>query len=242
MNDQRLLSDCEHRTYSQNGEDGIIDRVFELIGTTNRFAAEIGTGDGRECNTRRLREAGWRTIGFDREHAKLEADIYKQHVSAENAPSLFEGLVVPRDLDLLSIDVDGEDFYIWGSLALAGWRARLVVIEYNGTLAEITNRVQPHDPEHRWDGSDDYGASWQAMRGLGWCLGYELVYTEQRGVNVFLVTRDDYINSRRLRGTTDPTYRPHKRRRKQPSRPDRWLGFAEAWSVLLDLDTERRNA
>jgi hypothetical protein len=94
---------------------------------------------------------------------------------------------VPEDLDVLSIDVDGSDYWIWE--AIADYRPRVVVIEYNSVLDPQRKLVQPR--EHgSWDGTDYYGASLGAIRALGETKGYRLVHTELTGNNAFLVSAE----------------------------------------------------
>lgn len=123
------LCDFESRTYSQNGEDGVIARLFEVLGATNRFFVEFGTGpDGRERNTRLLEEQGWQGLLMDRSAAERNPGIRREFISAENINELFAKYGVPEEFDLLSIDVDGNDYWIWKALRDV-YRPRVVVIE-----------------------------------------------------------------------------------------------------------------
>ncbi|MCA1690680.1 MAG: hypothetical protein LC733_00205 [Actinobacteria bacterium] len=90
--------------------------------------------------------------------------------------------------DLLSIDIDGNDYWVWE--ALEAFRPRVVVIEYNGLLKNNACLVQPYDPDWAWDGTEFYGASLGALRSLGRKKGYVLVHTELSGTNAFLVQAD----------------------------------------------------
>jgi hypothetical protein len=94
---------------------------------------------------------------------------------------------VPPEPDVLSIDVDGLDYWIWDSMN--EYRPRLVVIEYNSVLDPARRLVQPREPGG-WDGTDYYGASLGAIRALGESKGYRLVHTELSGVNAFLVREE----------------------------------------------------
>jgi hypothetical protein len=79
----------ENRVYSQNGEDGIIASIFEAIGPTNRFFAEIGCENGDECNTRKLSEIdGWSGIRIDDRYSDPTRHIYQHTVSPENVTEL----------------------------------------------------------------------------------------------------------------------------------------------------------
>jgi hypothetical protein len=124
----------ERNWYSQNGEDGILRIIFEKIGVTNRFCVEFGVQDGRECNTRYLLEtAGWSGLRMDGgDHSACYGQVHKEFITAENICSVFDKYAVPREFDLLSIDIDGNDYWVWR--ALEGYTPRVVVIEYNASL------------------------------------------------------------------------------------------------------------
>ena len=89
---------------------------------------------------------------------------------------------------MLSIDVDGQDYWIWE--AIESFRPRVLVIEYNSSLDPRQRLVQPDEPGHSWDGSEYYGASLGALQALGDRKGYRLVHTELSGVNAFFVRAD----------------------------------------------------
>src|SRR5262249_44437283 len=100
----------------------------------------------------------------------------------------FAAAGVPSEPDVLSIDVDGLDCWIWA--ALEGYRPRLVVIEYNSALDPEARLTVPLDESFAWDGTDYFGASLGALRHVGRTQGYRLVHTDVAGVNAFFV-RDD---------------------------------------------------
>jgi len=178
------LAAHERRVYSQNGEDGVIERLFEVIGTTNKFCVEFGVRDGEECNTRQLLLSltGWAGLWFD---GVSRPGIQREHFTTENVNLIFATNAVPLAFDLLSIDIDGNDYWVFCALE---FRPRVVVIEYNASVPPTESRTIAYDPAHRWDGSSDYyGASLLALERLGRRKGYTLVYCESRGVNAFFV-------------------------------------------------------
>ena len=89
---------------------------------------------------------------------------------------------------MVSIDVDGNDLWIWRALDAA--RPRIVVIEYNAHLDHKRPLVQPYDPDWAWDGTDWFGASLGALELVAAEKGYALVHTELCGVNAFFVRAD----------------------------------------------------
>lgn len=107
-------------------------------------------------------------------------------LTSANVNTLFRGWHVSDEPDLVSIDIDGNDYYVWRALE---YRPRVIVIEYNGSLPVDAMQVQPESTE-RWDGSQFYGASAGALIELGRAKGYAFVHAELTGTNLFFV-RDD---------------------------------------------------
>ena len=193
------LSGAELSVFSQNGEDGVIAEIFSRIGSTNTFFVEFGVEDGLECNTRFLAEVlGWSGVylepdptNFRKLAARLSArdDLVtvETAVSPSNVNRLFEISGVPDEPDLVSIDVDGQDYWIWQSM---GARPRVLVIEYNSALDPDERLVEPLGTHWTTERSEHFGASLGALVALGRDKGYQLVHAELAGVNLFFV-RDD---------------------------------------------------
>jgi hypothetical protein len=125
----------EDRVYSQGGEDGIIKEIFARI-PHRRFFVEFGVQDGSECNTALLAHTyNWHGIMIECDTASFGAlqrryaataavKCINAYVNRENVIDLFKGADVPTDFDLLSIDVDGNDYWIWDAsmgIVLALW-------------------------------------------------------------------------------------------------------------------------
>ena len=195
------LATFERRVYSQHGEDGILAELFAQAGTTDRFFVEFGAGEGYESNTALLARAyGWNGYLIEGDPLTF-ASLRKAYASysgvvtrcaSVTAESVVERFVegnVPNEFDLLSIDIDGNDYWLWKALATR-FRPRFVVIEYNAHYAPPRKWVMAYDPEHRWDGSDYYSASLESYAALGRELGYALLGTESRGANAFFCRRD----------------------------------------------------
>lgn len=200
------LSSFEAKWFSQNGEDGILLALFRRIGTGPRFVVEFGVEDGRECNTRYLRERrGWKGLLMD-PAPNNPPFIQKELVTAENINALFEKYAVPADLDLLSIDVDGNDYWIWKALE-PRYRPRVVVMEYNAKVPMTESKTIAYDPAFRWDGSDYFGASLLALTRLAQSKGYTLVGCESRGANAFFV-RNDLVSAHFEPHPLEELYKP----------------------------------
>lgn len=183
MIDWKNLAAHAFRLHSQSGEEGIIAAIFDAIGTTNRYAIEFGAGDGfTNSNTRSLRQEGWGGLMLEADPQHASSMVKTEFVTAENVDGLLTKHGAPQSPDLISIDVDGNDWWIWKALART---PRVVVIEFNRMWPESEAMTILYDPEFRHDGTDYHGASLGALRKLGRKKGYTLV--GHRGVNLFFV-------------------------------------------------------
>ena len=202
------LKSHEAKVNSQHGEDGILLHIFSRIGATNHEFVEFGIENGRECNTANLSiNFGWRGLLMDvnpQNISKARAfynevlakpsnvEIAESHVTAENINETLLAKNCDSDLDLLSIDIDGNDYWVWK--AIADVRPRVVVIEYNATLGRDEAITVRYDPDfNRWSKHKSgfyYGASLPAMVKLAESKGYALLGCDSSGVNAFFGRRD----------------------------------------------------
>lgn len=193
------LTPYEARVFSQNGEDGVIAEVLTRIGAPTKWFVEFGAGRGAENNCVYLADVlGWNGLFLecdDDYFAALEAKYrgqaavrtVKAMVTPATVEGLFEAAGVPEELDVLSIDVDGADWWIWR--AILRFRPRLVVTEYNSNI-DLDARVTVPEDVSGWDGTSYFGASLGAFEALAATKGYRLVHCDLSGVNAFWV-RDD---------------------------------------------------
>ncbi len=182
------LRDFEQKKYSQNREDGMIDAVFKQIGTTNRYVVEFGAGNCTECCSRNLLENGWHGLRMDRD-PQGNWQVKTEFITAENILYLFKKYVVPNSFDLLIIDVDGNDYWIWK--AIKNYKPRLVVIEYNAHFLPDRAKTIRYDPKFKWVGDTKYyGASLLALTKLAREKGYVLIGVDARRLNAFFVKWD----------------------------------------------------
>jgi len=195
----------ERKIFSQFGEDGIIDFIFSQIGTTNKFFVEFGVEDGSTCNTRYLLERkSWSGLMMDKRNNE-HTQIKNEFITAENINELFAKYNVPKYFDLLSIDIDFNDYWVWK--ALTKYFPRVVVIEYNSSILPTESKVVQYDPNGRWDGTNYFGASILALSNLGLSKGYTLVGCSQHGVNAFFVKKELIPKHVKLK-TVAELYRP----------------------------------
>jgi hypothetical protein len=185
-----MLSDLrshERGVYSQGGEDGVLQHLFACLGSTNRFYVEFGAWDGRTLsNTAHLRlDHGWTGLLMDGDPKRVSDGVQQEFVTAENVNELFAKYEVPESFDLLSFDIDGNEYWVWK--ALDRYRPRVIVMEYNVFFGIDVSKTMPYDATHRWDETMFHGASLAALRKLGREKGYSLVYTDSYAPNAFFV-------------------------------------------------------
>jgi FkbM family methyltransferase len=215
----------ERRVSSQNGEDGILGEVFRRVGAGGRYAVEFAAGDGAGGNAAHLLQGlGWAGLLVaadegaaarlaDRYHGRPDVRAVRAVVTSDNVEDLLAESGAPGEIDLLSIDLDGNDYWVWR--AVERWRPRVVVIEYNASKPPPQRWVMKEDAGRAWDGTDYFGASLASLADLGRSKGYALVATDSRGVNAFFVRADLAPPGRFLDPAvhyhySPPDYGPHR--------------------------------
>ena len=202
--DTKRLERFGYKVYSQNDEDGILAEIFRRIGAKNRFFIEFGVQDGLECNSHFLLLQGWSGVfiegsaeyckeirkNFQTPLAQGRLTLLNEFITAENINDLFArtGAVRIGDIDLLSIDIDGNDYHIFK--AVKAISPRVIVVEMNAKFPPPMEWVMPYNPSHMWNGTDKHGASLESLTKLGKDKGYRLVATGINGVNAFFVRED----------------------------------------------------
>ncbi len=180
------LKDYEKKIFSQYGEDGVLEKIFKLIGTTNKYFVEFGSDGFDESmgNTAYLRTYGFDGLLMEGHHHRTKHAKYKlmqEFITADNVENVFKKYDVPIEFDLLSIDIDGNDFYVWK--AIEKYIPRVVVIEYNCGIEDEYSI--PYNPNHIWAGNYYFGASFMSMYFLAKEKNYSLVYSND--VNLIFV-------------------------------------------------------
>jgi hypothetical protein len=192
----------EDKIYSQNGEDGIIQMIFNKIGVTNKFFVEFGIHPNQGNTIYLKKEKGWKGLWIDGNGDGK--DIKKEFITKENINKLFDKYNVPNEFDLLSIDIDGNDYYIWKSIRNS---PRIVVIEYNASIPPNQSKAIKYDPMHKWKSDDYFGASLLALVKLSKKKGYTLIGCDKRGINAFFV-RNDLIKNNFLVQDINKLFKP----------------------------------
>lgn len=194
------LTIFEARVFSQNGEDGVIEEVMRRIGVGSSVFVEFGIESGIEGNCVFLAEVlGWKGlfIESDPEHFARLATRYRDRpgvvttqaeATPENINDLIAAAGIGGEIDVLSIDIDSHDYWVWKAISVV--RPRLVVIEYNAHTPFPERLVQPLSEPGPWRRTDYFGASLGALEALATDLGYRLVHTDLAGVNAFFVSSE----------------------------------------------------
>ena len=184
---------------SQNEEDGLLLALFKRIGTTDRRFVEIGCGMNGGNSGFLAQECGWSGLMVDAKTASIEkvmirfkghpVRVAKQRVSREGVNAMLEKFGFTGEIDLLSIDIDGMDYWVWE--AVTACSPRVVAIEYNWLFGAEHAVTIPYSSEFDLSaiGNRGYrGASLAALTHLARAKGYRLVATER--VNAFFVRND----------------------------------------------------
>ncbi len=202
--DTKRLFRNTFKVYSEGPEDGMLYEIFQRVGTESMTFVEIGIGDGLECNTAFLLIQGWAGCWIDccpvgmakaRAHfGSFPVTCIVAAVTPDNADALVQQGSAGKSLDLLSIDIDSYDYYIWEAIASA--RPRVVVIEYNASIPPFLATTIKYDAKSSPPvGTIYFGASLGALVKLAAVKGYSLVGCSVTGVNAFFV-RDDLVADR----------------------------------------------
>ena len=220
LENEKCLERYGFKVYSQNEEDGIIEEIFRRIGTTNKTFVEFGVENGLESNCHYLLFSGWHGLWMDGDTAHVNEIHNIFHpvlktgqlrckncfITKDNINALIAEGGISGDIDLLSIDVDGNDYYVWNAINVVN--PRVVIIEYNAKFPPNCDWKMAYNEYHLWDGSDWMGASLKALELLGRKKGYQLVGTNITGSNAFFV-KDELAQDKFLEpATAENLYNP----------------------------------
>ena len=193
MKFERWFEEYAKDVTSQSGEDGILARIFELIPNGNKWCCEFGAWDGKKySNTYQLiANNDWSGVLIEADPSKV-VDLRKTYENNDrvvliNAFVEFEGenvldnllgkTGIPNDFDLLSIDIDGNDYHVWA--ALKHYKPKVVIIEFNQSIPNHVEFVQEARPDVC------HGNSLLSLTKLAQTKGYELVaVTETNAIYV----------------------------------------------------------
>jgi len=214
----------EASLFSQNGEDGIIRYIFSQIGFDSRYFVEFGFG-AHQCNSLRLilheNFKGLMMDGSEEQcrifnltcKAKGISDVHAVNafIDRDNLEHLIRSNNVPAEIDFLSIDVDGNDYWFWKCLQCIN--PRVICIEYNSGIGSKYSWTIPYNKEfERFSAHPSgffAGASIKALESLGEKKGYRLVGCDTTGTNAFFL-RNDLGNNQIPTLKASEAFRPHQ--------------------------------
>ncbi len=229
----------EFGCFSQNGEDGLILFLLSRTGAGRHFVVEIGIEDGRECNSANLiLNLGWQAClietsaqwvkSAERYFRDCRADqrvtLLHAPASAENINDLLAQGQVPEEIDVLSIDIDSNDYWLWSAIDTI--MPRIVVIEYNASFGPDRSVTVPYDTSPAPRPQFYHGASLLALCRLGRGKGYILAGCDSRGVNAFFVREDLAVNGGIPAVPHTTAFRPHFRRSRRFSAEQQFQAIA----------------
>lgn len=218
---QLRLEPFGFKVYSQADEDGILEEIFKRLGIEAGTFLEIGVENGLECNSLYLLHKHWRGwwVEQNRDHADFMRKTFLPLLTMQRLgvnfsfvyPHTFaevfersgfcsEKIADSGGLDLLSIDIDGNDIYLLKSLEhvdKAYW-PKVICIEYNAKFPAHVSKKPVYNPKHKWQGTDFMGSSLLALAEEAIALNYHLVGTNAVGSNAFFV-RGDVLNDQFIR-------------------------------------------
>jgi hypothetical protein len=188
--------------FSQSDEDGITLEITRRLGLATGTFLELGVGDGLETNTLVLLSLGWRgawlggeTIAFNAEINPQRLCYKKGWVTLNNIKELAQqalGEIGVSDVDVLSVDLDGNDFY-FTEVLLKFLQPKLLIVEYNGKFPPPARWTIKYNPDHEWDRTDYYGASLSAFCDLLRDRYSFVCCNAAPGVNAFFV-KDEHVS------------------------------------------------
>jgi hypothetical protein len=202
------LQDAEFKVFSQWGQDGIIDWLIERVALPPRLHTfvEFGVGDYSEANTRFLLEnRNWRGLIIDGDpaladlpirdprHHRFDLTTKSAFIYRDNINDLFSDAAFTGEIGLLSVDIDGNDYWVWEAIDVV--QPVIVICEFNSTFGDLHPVSVPYDPQFVCGVTQPnrlyYGASLPALSALATRKGYRLLGTTMVGNDVFFI-REDY--------------------------------------------------
>lgn len=199
------LAEVEFQVFSQRGEDGIIQYITDRIAIPNKIFVEFGVENYTESNTRFLLvNNNWsglvidgskdniRFIRNDFIYWKYDITAVHSFITKDNINKLIGDYTSCNDIGLLSVDIDGNDYWVWDAISVIN--PRVVVAEYNavfGAEKKVTVPYQADFVRRKAHYSDLYfGASLPALVHLAGKKGYDFIGTASGGINAFFVRKD----------------------------------------------------
>jgi hypothetical protein len=251
LNSTSKLQEAEFKVFSQGGEDGIIQFLLANLVISNRSFIEFGVETYIEANTRfLLLNDDWRGLVIDgnSENIRLvcnDPKTYARHdliakcdfITRENVNRLFTDAGFIGEIGLLSVDVDGNDYWLWEAIDCVS--PAIVVCEYNSVFGSDAEVSVPYDPQFNRSKAHYsclyFGASLPALCYLAEKKGYDFVGSNSMGNNAFFVRKDLRNNIPRLTAKEGYVLSTHRLdSRDEKGRLTR-MGGRSRWELIQDL-------
>jgi hypothetical protein len=201
------LKEIEFQVFSQWKEDGIIQYLISRIEVPNKVFIEFGVEDYEESNTHFLLiNNNWRGLILDRNRKNIthiqKSDLYWRYnlsakcalITKDNICNLIQEAGIGGDIGILSIDIDGNDYWIWEAIPSTLISPRIVIVEYNSVFGNHNAVTVPYRDDFTRGSAHFshlyYGASLKALWLLGKHKGYVFIGSNSAGNNAFFVRQD----------------------------------------------------
>eukprot|EP01041_Mallomonas_annulata_P010975 gene10975-22932_t len=168
----------EKRVFSQGGQDGVLEYVFNNINSTNQYFVEFGFNSdnyehGSGANTANLFAKGWKGLLLDGAFSNDSINLHKEWITPDNICSLFRKYKVPISPDYVSIDIDSVDLWLFRAILKCNYKPRVVSVEYNSNFHPSS--FLTCDIYCKWNGDSLYGASFGALNLVAKEYGYTAI-------------------------------------------------------------------
>ena len=206
---KNILNKYGKKYFSQNDEDGILLEILKRLNLKNESFLEIGVGglrsnNGTENNTIILLMLGWKGIWIDSQNINLNLSnksrliFNKKHITKNNCRETIEKNMKSlnlskNDIKVISIDIDGNDFYIIDCLLKEKFEPDCLIVEYNSKFPPPILYNMPYDENYKWTGYDDQGTSLQYWEDHLKKYNLKLVCCNITGSNAFFINKK-YLN------------------------------------------------
>jgi hypothetical protein len=243
------LDDVAFQVFSQRGEDGVLQYIISKIEIPNKIFIEFGVEDYTESNTRLLLFNNWRGMVIDGNalnirfikkdfiYWKYDITAYQSFITRENINTLINNYTQYEDIGVLSVDIDGNDYWVWEAITVI--KPRVVVCEYNSALGSQHTVTVPYASNFVKSTAHYsnlyYGASLAALCFLAEKKGYDFIGTTSAGVNAFFVRKDlsePFKKHTAQTGFNESANRDSKKKNGELS----FLPHSERLQVIKDLE------
>ena len=236
----------EFKVYSQWGEDGIIDYLVSQIDVPEKSFVEFGVENYTEANTLfLLKHRNWRGLVIDGSAANIDAihtgqvlwryDLMADcsFITTDNINDIIRRNGLAGDLGLLSVDIDGNDYWVWQAIDCVN--PRIIVAEYNSLFGPRALISTPYRADFYRTNADPsnmyYGASIAALTHLARTRGYTLVAGNSAGNNVFFV-RNDCLGSLKPQTVEQAYVQAAFREARGPEGEIKFMTFAQRQQAI----------